>query len=669
MINLYAVFHLNLAFSSISEEERCTVIDRCYWPLLHLLKRTRIPAGIEISGYTLEVIEALEPDWIEALRQWIAEGGELIGCGDTQLIGPLVPWRVNRKNLELGLATYQRLLAGRPRLAFVNEQAYSAGVAECIREAGFEGLMMEWDNPAMLHPEWSEFPKLSPVKAYTNAGATIPVLWNHTISFQKFQRLAHGELVVEDYLTYLEQQQALGVRYFPVYGNDVEIFGFRPGRYKQEAPNLGEQEWRRIEDLILALEDAPECRWMKPSEALDDALAKRGLPRVRLETQVQPVPVKKQKKYNLSRWAVSGRDDLWLNTACHRLYQALASSENNDDWRRLCRLWASDYRTHITQSRFEAGLSRLEDLARRVGADLHCSQSEQQAWTSPPRIEGQVGAFNLTFDSQRHRLAVTGPRSSMVFNAYRGLTVERLQFSGHSMPVIGTLPHGHFDNIELGADFYSFQVIGELYRDLDRITDLEPVDWGIEEGDGHIQVVGRVPTRHGALLKRYTLHESGEIDFCVEFPHWQRPFGSLRVANLTLLESEETALVACHNGGKHLEMFSLDGDFDQGMPASTLVSAHSGLGATEGQLIYGYPSALIEVRWDPANAAAMPLVTNRRSGNQYLRHIFFSLVEQDDTLREGGRLLSVEINIRPAAEELRQQLKEALASEGSGVYV
>ena len=33
-LNLFAMFHLNLAFSSIEESDRARVIECCYWPLL-----------------------------------------------------------------------------------------------------------------------------------------------------------------------------------------------------------------------------------------------------------------------------------------------------------------------------------------------------------------------------------------------------------------------------------------------------------------------------------------------------------------------------------------------------------------------------------------------------------------------------------------------------------
>lgn len=53
-LNLFALFHLNLAFSSIEEERRGKVIARCYWPLLDLAQ-AHGPIGLEITGFTLEL--------------------------------------------------------------------------------------------------------------------------------------------------------------------------------------------------------------------------------------------------------------------------------------------------------------------------------------------------------------------------------------------------------------------------------------------------------------------------------------------------------------------------------------------------------------------------------------------------------------------------------------
>ena len=122
-LRLFAFFHLNLAFSSIEEDQRCEVIARCYWPLLRLAEKCG-PIGVEASGYTLEEIAVRDPGWIVALKRLMEAGRvEFIGAGYSQIIGPLVPARVTEANLAIGNDTYQRLLGVQPTVALVNEQA------------------------------------------------------------------------------------------------------------------------------------------------------------------------------------------------------------------------------------------------------------------------------------------------------------------------------------------------------------------------------------------------------------------------------------------------------------------------------------------------------------------------------------------------------------------
>ncbi len=66
-LNLFALFHLNLAFSSIEEDQRGEVIQRCYWPLLKLAEKHG-PIGMEATGFTLEEIAARDPAWIAQAR-------------------------------------------------------------------------------------------------------------------------------------------------------------------------------------------------------------------------------------------------------------------------------------------------------------------------------------------------------------------------------------------------------------------------------------------------------------------------------------------------------------------------------------------------------------------------------------------------------------------------
>ena len=143
MLNLYTIFHLNLAYSSIEEHQRVEVIDRCYKPLLRLIKEQRIPIGIEASGYTLATIRELAPLWINELKALIKEGlCEFIGSGYAQIIGPLVPAEVNQWNQALGQSVYDKILGIRPVTAMVNEMAYSAGLVEHYLNNGYQSFFL-----------------------------------------------------------------------------------------------------------------------------------------------------------------------------------------------------------------------------------------------------------------------------------------------------------------------------------------------------------------------------------------------------------------------------------------------------------------------------------------------------------------------------------------------
>ena len=374
LIRIYTVFHLNMAFSSIEEEHRPEVICRCYWPVLNLVRSLSLPIGIEASGYTLESIAALDPAWVGELRRLITEGPcEFIGSGYAQIIGPLVPAEVNAVNLRLGNQAYERLLAFRPEIALVNEQAYSAGMVQHYLDAGYQAIVMEWNNPARYHPEWNMEWRYLPQLATGQHGEETLLIWNNAITFQKFQRYAHGEMELEEYLDYLVSHLAEKPRVFPLYGNDVEIFDFRPGRYETETNIQEDGEWVRIGRLFEALLRDDRLQLIRPRQVLDLMQVSGAGNRLHLESSEQPIPVKKQGKYNVTRWAVTGRDDLGINTACWRICEGLKAnpSASDDEWRELCYLWSSDFRTHITEKRWGAYLERLTEFEEKV-----CSYKE-----------------------------------------------------------------------------------------------------------------------------------------------------------------------------------------------------------------------------------------------------------------------------------------------------
>jgi hypothetical protein len=641
-VRLFAVFHLNLMFSSIEEEDRPRVMERCYWPLLELVRRHRLPLGIEAPGCTLEAAAAVDPAWIAALRELVTDGpAELVGSGYAQLIGPLVPSRVVTENLRLGQETYERLLGVRPAVALVNEQAYSASLVAHYARAGFRAIMMEWDNPASAHPEWPHEWRYHPQRAIGQDGACLPVLWNHSIAFQKLQRYAHGELELEEYLQYLRGHAGPSDRVFPIYGSDAEVFDFRPGRYRAEAVLAQGGEWARLERLADALGREPGLDFVAPSAVLA-RLDERGAGnRLRLEAPEKPIPVKKQPKYDLARWAITGRDDLGINTACWRAYQRLRESgAGAAEWRELCWLWSSDFRTHITPRRWTAFRDRLARFGAGIGAG---------AGPEPVAVDGLSPELpdGVRVERTGRYLTLAGPRARVRLNCRRGLAVDGLWFPDHSaLPLAGSLPHGYFEDIEWSADQYTGFLVHAASGQA-QVTDLEAAEpiAGWDAARGRLVAQACIPTSLGGILKEIAI-DPAEARLEVRYRLlWEEvPLGTLRLGHVTLMPAsfdERSLFVATHNGGDDLERFALgEAEVDHLTPVSHLVSCRAGFGATEGVVILGDSETALRIEMDRSAAALFPLLTMRRIGARYFCRITLSARELDDTSRQERRGVS-----------------------------
>ena len=70
------------------------------------------------------------------------------------------------------------------------------------------------------------------------------------------QRLAHGDIGLDDYLSHIRGQIAASPRALCLYASDAEIFDFRPGRYRTEEKILG-SEWKRLAHAFHAVSVEP----------------------------------------------------------------------------------------------------------------------------------------------------------------------------------------------------------------------------------------------------------------------------------------------------------------------------------------------------------------------------------------------------------------------------
>ena len=647
-LNLFTVFHLNLAYSSINEERRPEVVRNCYWPLLRLARRHGLPFGIEASAYTLESVAEIDHSWVDELRALTTEGPcEFVGSGYAQIIGPLVPADVNAQNLRLGNEAYKELLGFRPTIALVNEQAYSAGLLQHYKDAGYKAIVMEWDNPARWHTGWNQEWRYLPQVACGQHGEELPVIWNKSIAFQKFQRYAHGEMDMPEYLDYLAKHVGHEDRAFPLYGNDVEVFDFRPGRYHTEPGLKAESEWQRIDALLQRLLEDKRYRLIQPSKVLALMGSPNAAQRLHLETPQDPVPVKKQEKYNLNRWAVTGRNDLAINTACRRIYEALRKDPRTGDstWRELCYLWSSDFRTHITEKRWIAYLDRLRSFEDRLG--IHASDGHDSRWPRTERshakevVSEQFAGFDIKRESRW--LSVETDAMKAVFNCRRGLAIDSLNLKHISdRPLLGTIPHGYYQDIALGADFYSGHLVMET-PGRPKVTDLEPVEPEVGGADqpGVIMLQGCVNTSLGPVLKTIWVTREGQIRLRFELQWEQLQVGSLRLGYVTLHPEAfdpDSLFFETHNGGVLSERFQLGKKgIEHGRSVSFLVSSSSSLGMTNGVLKMGDRERAIVLETPLDQACVVAQITYMPVQGSFFYRASFSAAELDDTCRDRPR--------------------------------
>ena len=624
---LYAslLFHLNLSYSAIETEAQGEVVRRCYRPLLELCaSQPDLRIGIEASLHTLQRARALDASWFERLRDLIERGRvEWVGSGDSQVVGPLVPASVNRWNQRLGVEGYRELLGRAPSVALVNEMAWSQGIVDAYRDAGYRTLVMEWNNPRRSHPEWEARLRYGTVRTASPSGQRIRVLWADAIAFQKLQRVAMGELDADAYVAWvLEHASNDEPRHLSLYANDAEIFDFRPGRYHAE-PTLDPtiSEWHRIADAIARLREQGVA-FRTPGEIAADERFDSG-EEVTLTHVSDPVPVKKQPKYNATRWGLTGRDDVGLNSACFARARALEESDAGpEEWRTLCRDWASDLRTHLTERRWRDSAS-LRDAAT------------EEAVSTP--VAAALERADVRRKSDRVLVQTDGVRLELCER--RGLAIRSLAFPRvREAPLAGTLDHGHFDAIDWAADFYSGHTVLDLPASM-RVTDLERVTGEVETFATHVEVRAEVPTRLGPLSKCVRVF-ADRVELAYGLAALgERPACSLRTGFVTLLPAGlgDDLEVECASGGSP-ERFPVASGVDHGAPVSPLVSARTVFGATDGRLALQDRDTTLELRWPNWRAAALPLLSAHEVDGKRFVRVGFSLAELDETQRPGAPL-------------------------------
>jgi len=623
----YQVYHANLAFSAIEEEDIPKVIDLTYSALLSSVARKKHhKTGLEISGYSLEKIAHYRPELLEQIRMLIKEGLlELIGSGYMQIIGPLVPYKVNIKNQSIGKEVYKYLLGCEPSIVYVNEQVLSKSLIDVYAEVGYSSIMMEWNNAYSNNIEkWNRSYSFQPV-TLQGLNYSLPVIWTDTILFQQFQRTAHFEQSIDEYLLFLEQYVDAEHMFVPVYSSDLEIFNYRPGRFETEAKIEG-NEWLQIEKIQNSLSAIGS--FALPSTVLKDGNCSSVI-LCPFKAQ-QPILVKKQDKYSLSRWAACGRDANYINTLCFRLLQEFNEQVSVSDWKQLLVFWGSDYRTHTTLKKWT---NVIENISKRLKIDRlnYCDFSQTNVdmlWNNESSVISQVD----------NKLILAANGLKIVFCLNKGFCLDSISRDGNDIP-IGTSKHGKFSDISYSADFFTGSCVIESAVDK-KITDLIPIEtWSFNEvNQGNFELSAFMKLKDGSsVIKTWCIDALNErIDLSIKLHLDQFINGSIRLGTLTFApENLKNSLwYSCCNGGEIPEKFSLDKPVSQHKVKSLIQSSTTGIGVTSGEITFGVDETdLLQINLDQMVSTPFTMLENHCEGTNNLVRLYFSLQELDDTLK------------------------------------
>ncbi|MEZ4278064.1 MAG: hypothetical protein R3F21_00395 [Myxococcota bacterium] len=719
-LRLFTAFHGNLDFSALPDADRPIVIARCYWPLLRLPEELGIPIGFELSARTLQILAAEDPEWVKRFRG-LAERGlvEPIGSGRAQIVAPLAPTLVNRANLRLGRRAYEQILGFVPETWYVHEQTWSDGLVALYREIGAKRVVMEWNNPASRQPALRAL-RCRPARLHDPEGPGPGLLWNDSVVFQKVQRVAHGEVPFEDLEALLTRLcNGPGAEALCLYGGDVEIFDYRPSRrLPGGALESTNRESDRLVGLFARLAEDPRFAFCLPRQVPEPGA---GGPALELGSAADPIPCKKQPRYNPTRWAVSGRDGFGMNTRCHELVRTelaamraaptIAGENRVED---VVDLWRSDFRTRATEEKiveFETriGLAQARSRARLAaamppradGEDVLILNPDPSAWSAMPieiPLRLAAGRFEalelrtrrgLELDPARVQVEVVGlhrdgslrdvvlvlepeiapqsalglelvpaprirppagspapvqriatDRVSASFLAHRGAALESLRFpSLGARPLLGTIPHGHFDAIEYTPDFYSGHVLAIL-EDGSKHTDLRPTRLALrDEATGAVRttLTSVFETDLGLWQKTYRVYRNlDRIDVVHDLASHDARIASLRLGMFTLLPEAwdaESLRYATINGGTRVEWRALERGtvLAQSKAVSSAVSATSCLGATEGWVAFADARQGILIQGDRGQAAVAPMLDYEAVDDRFFCRLSHSGAEIDET--------------------------------------
>ena len=614
----FILFHINIYFSSISEKDRKKLIKDCYFPLLDLINISKNNSiAVEISALSLEIINKLSPKWVKLFKELIKNKKcELVGSGYSQIIGPLVPYEINKNNLKYGNLIYKKILGRKPDIALINEMVFSQSLIELYKNNGYKIIIFDKQNVDNLTKNNRT------INYVRNKNKEIGVIWADSENFQRFQYYIHGSITPDQYFNYL-LTKTKNEDYTCLYSSDAETFNYRTNRYKYER-NSNIDEWKKIFKLLDYLNNNLGFKQFsiknlfkhlkKNSEDIRNVIAEEKI-----------ILVKKQSKYNINRWNVTGLNDNKINSVCFNLFKSNIKQFNKTkNSRNLLEMWSSDYRTHITKDRWK----NYEKKIKKFEANIKNFSLEKSGFEYK-KIDYEIDNNNLSYHNSNLSISI---------NLNKGLSIESLSFAKNNfLNIIGTIQQGKYKDIDYSTDYFSGNLLLEILDEKFRFTDLGDTLPKIRNYKNKLEISNKFDFNFGELEKKVKIYKQKEkITLSQKIKIFKNHYLILRPFHFTFLNSnrKNNLKILVKNGGKEYEGLVLKKDINHLKSKFNLVTSTGGFGATNQKIILEDSKNKLLFSWNKYQNHLTPMIENINIGNKRLSRLIFTVNEIDDTSKK-----------------------------------
>ncbi len=613
----YILFHLNINFSSIAENKHKEIIKKCYYPILDIIKDTDVPIAIEATGYTLEIINKIDKNWIKNFKKLIKKNKcTFIGSGYCQIIGPFAPYEINIQNQKIGKEIYKKILGVVPKIALVNEMAFSKSLIQIYKSMKYEAIILDYNNEIKEILKNNNYNFVSDDKKNK-----IQVIWCNSIYFQKFQNYIHNYITFNDYYSFIKKNK-ISNNYFSLYASDAEIFNQRNRRFGYEN-RLNEDEWNKIKKLIYYIKEKKDLKIIDINNLL--IRDKKNLRDSFTTNAINPVLVKKQDKYNINRWLLSGRNDNFINSICFELYNYNTKLKNKKiiekNYKKICYFFSSDFRTHTESKKWMKFLRELKQFYKSNVIKKNIKKI----------ITDKTHINKKNYEENNHKIEFKLKNYFVSFNKKKGFAIDKLYYNSFDSVGFGTIYQGNINLFNNDFDFFSGNLKAEFINLKYRFTDLIENKFIFKKRNGSFEISTLYKNKILNYNKNITLLNN-KIVFKQNFETKINSFLILRPLHFTFLSSPEDKIyIKYKSGGKEYENFLLTNNFDHTNPINNFISSRTSLVCSDRILYVSFNNINYKFDWLDSKSMLMPMLQNQIYKNTRLTRIIFSLCEIDDT--------------------------------------